>query len=47
MSWAEPGRATSALLEEPEQDIMEGEKVGGIGQPSYLQEAFGSWLARW
>lgn len=28
MSWAEPGRATSALLEEPEQDIMEGEKSG-------------------
>lgn len=47
MSWPEPGRATSALLEEPEQGIIEGAKVGGIGQPSYLHEAFGSWLASW
>lgn len=31
----------------PEQDIMERERVGGIGQPSYLQEGFSSWLARW
>lgn len=47
VSWPEPGRATSALLEEPEQGIIEGAKVGGIGQPSYLHEAFGSWLASW
>lgn len=29
MSWTEPGRATPALLEETEQNIMEGGKGGG------------------